>query len=194
MGYRGKHRINPADTVRMLTATALVLLMTLSALALFYGGLVQAKNTLSVLVQCAAWSPPSVRCCGTRCAIYIGLWRRPGRLAGRWRRFLPGRDLAERRACRHPHSRKRLCHVPDDFRGHHPGPDHRRLCRAHSLRRGSPDFDFVAPDRLCAGGALGLGRWLAGQARGNGFCRRHRGACHRRRLRPGDRLDDPAAA
>src|SRR5579871_4482093 len=38
----------------MLTATALVLLMTLPALALFYGGLVQAKNILSVLVQCAA--------------------------------------------------------------------------------------------------------------------------------------------
>src|SRR6185503_16799799 len=38
----------------MLTSTALVLLMTLPALALFYGGLVQAKNILSVLVQCAA--------------------------------------------------------------------------------------------------------------------------------------------
>src|ERR1051325_8228903 len=38
----------------MLTATALVLLMTLPALALFYGGLVQAKNILSILVQCAA--------------------------------------------------------------------------------------------------------------------------------------------
>src|SRR4029079_11096217 len=38
----------------MLTASALVLLMTIPALALFYGGLVQAKNILSVLVQCAA--------------------------------------------------------------------------------------------------------------------------------------------
>src|ERR1700742_2290148 len=38
----------------MLTSTAMVLLMTLPALALFYGGLVQAKNILSVLVQCAA--------------------------------------------------------------------------------------------------------------------------------------------
>jgi Amt family ammonium transporter len=37
-----------------MTATALVLLMTLPALALFYGGLVQAKNILSVLVQCCA--------------------------------------------------------------------------------------------------------------------------------------------
>jgi Amt family ammonium transporter len=37
-----------------MTATVLVLLMTLPALALFYGGLVQAKNILSVLVQCCA--------------------------------------------------------------------------------------------------------------------------------------------
>lgn len=40
------------DTAWMLSATALVLLMTLPALALFYGGLVQAKNVLSVLSQC----------------------------------------------------------------------------------------------------------------------------------------------
>ena len=46
--------INAADTAWMLTSTALVLLMTLPALALFYGGLVQSKNILSVLVQCAA--------------------------------------------------------------------------------------------------------------------------------------------
>ena len=46
--------INAADTAWSLTATALVLLMTLPALALFYGGLVQAKNILSVLVQCCA--------------------------------------------------------------------------------------------------------------------------------------------
>ena len=46
--------IDTGDTAWILTATALVLLMTLPALALFYGGLVQAKNILSVLVQCAA--------------------------------------------------------------------------------------------------------------------------------------------
>lgn len=40
------------DTAWILTATALVLLMTLPGLALFYGGLVQSKNVLSVLSQC----------------------------------------------------------------------------------------------------------------------------------------------
>ncbi|VAW04206.1 Ammonium transporter, partial [hydrothermal vent metagenome] len=42
------------DTAWVLTATALVLLMTLPGLALFYGGLVRSKNFLSVLVQCMA--------------------------------------------------------------------------------------------------------------------------------------------
>ena len=46
--------INSGDTSWIISATALVLLMTLPALALFYGGLVQAKNILSVLVQCFA--------------------------------------------------------------------------------------------------------------------------------------------
>lgn len=45
---------NTGDTAWMLTATALVLFMTLPGLALFYGGLVRAKNVLSVLMQCFA--------------------------------------------------------------------------------------------------------------------------------------------
>src|SRR5215469_14574916 len=42
---------NKGDTAWMLTATALVLLMSVPALALFYGGLVRSKNMLSVLMQ-----------------------------------------------------------------------------------------------------------------------------------------------
>ena len=45
---------DPANTAWMLTATVLVLFMTLPGLALFYGGLVRAKNVLSVLMQCFA--------------------------------------------------------------------------------------------------------------------------------------------
>ncbi|MGK2923379.1 MAG: ammonium transporter [Methyloceanibacter sp.] len=40
------------DTAWLITATALVLFMTLPGLALFYGGLVRAENLLSVLMQC----------------------------------------------------------------------------------------------------------------------------------------------
>ncbi|MGE5147583.1 MAG: ammonium transporter [Candidatus Eiseniibacteriota bacterium] len=43
---------NAANTAWLLTATALVLFMTLPGLALFYGGLVRAKNVLSVLSHC----------------------------------------------------------------------------------------------------------------------------------------------
>jgi Amt family ammonium transporter len=42
---------NKGDTAWMLTSTALVLLMSVPALALFYGGLVRKKNMLSVLIQ-----------------------------------------------------------------------------------------------------------------------------------------------
>ena len=42
------------DTGWIIAASALVLLMTLPGLALFYGGLVRAKNLLSVLLQCAS--------------------------------------------------------------------------------------------------------------------------------------------
>ncbi len=45
---------SPADTAWLLTATALVLFMTLPGLALFYAGLVRSKNVLSVLMQCFA--------------------------------------------------------------------------------------------------------------------------------------------
>ena len=44
--------LSAGDTAWMLTSTALVLMMTLPGLALFYGGLVRSKNVLSVLMQC----------------------------------------------------------------------------------------------------------------------------------------------
>ncbi len=46
--------LSAGDTAWMLTATALVLFMTIPGLALFYGGLVRSKNVLSVLMQCFA--------------------------------------------------------------------------------------------------------------------------------------------
>ncbi|MDH5712067.1 MAG: ammonia channel protein, partial [Gammaproteobacteria bacterium] len=46
--------VDSGDTAWILTSTSLVLFMTLPGLALFYGGLVRAKNVLSVLMQCFA--------------------------------------------------------------------------------------------------------------------------------------------
>ncbi len=44
--------MNGADTAWIIVATALVLFMTLPGLALFYGGLVRARNVLSVFMHC----------------------------------------------------------------------------------------------------------------------------------------------
>ena len=46
--------LNSGDTAWMIVATVLVLFMTIPGLSLFYGGLVRAKNILSILVQCFA--------------------------------------------------------------------------------------------------------------------------------------------
>ena len=46
--------LNGADTAWIITATALVLFMTIPGLSLFYAGLVRTKNVVSVLMQCFA--------------------------------------------------------------------------------------------------------------------------------------------
>jgi len=46
--------VSSGDTAWILSATALVLFMTLPGLALFYAGLVRSKNVLSVMAQCVA--------------------------------------------------------------------------------------------------------------------------------------------
>jgi len=45
-------KLDTGDTAWMLTSTALVLLMTIPGLSLFYAGMVRAKNALSVMMQC----------------------------------------------------------------------------------------------------------------------------------------------
>jgi len=47
-------KISGADTAWIMTATALVLFMTMPGLALFYGGLVRSRSVLSVLMHCSA--------------------------------------------------------------------------------------------------------------------------------------------
>jgi ammonium transporter, Amt family len=60
-------RPDPANTAWMITASVLVLFMTLPGLALFYGGLVRAKNVLSVLMQCF-----SIACVVTLAWVVVG--------------------------------------------------------------------------------------------------------------------------
>jgi len=52
--FASETALNAGNTSWILISTALVLMMTLPGLALFYGGLVRVKNVLSVLMQCFA--------------------------------------------------------------------------------------------------------------------------------------------
>ncbi len=49
-----KPAFDTGDTAWMLTSTALVLMMTIPGLALFYGGMVRKKNVLTIVMQCFA--------------------------------------------------------------------------------------------------------------------------------------------
>ena len=60
-----------ADTAWIIVATALVLFMTLPGLALFYGGLVRARNVLSVFMQCYA-----IACAMSIAWLALGLFHR----------------------------------------------------------------------------------------------------------------------
>src|SRR5687767_1253576 len=60
-------KIDAANTAWMLTASVLVLFMTLPGLALFYAGLVRTKNALSVLMQCF-----SITCLVTIAWVIVG--------------------------------------------------------------------------------------------------------------------------
>ncbi len=51
---QAQDELNSGDTAWMITATALVLFMTIPGLSLFYAGMVRSKNVLSVLMQCFA--------------------------------------------------------------------------------------------------------------------------------------------
>jgi Amt family ammonium transporter len=53
-GSASADELNSGDTAWMLTATALVLFMTIPGLSLFYAGMVRSKNVLSVFMQCFA--------------------------------------------------------------------------------------------------------------------------------------------
>jgi Amt family ammonium transporter len=76
------------DTAWLITATALVLFMTIPGLALFYAGLVRAKNVLSILMQCFA-----ITCVVSLLWLAIGYPLTFGD-GGDWNGFIGGLDKA----------------------------------------------------------------------------------------------------
>ena len=129
--------LNTGDTAWMITSTALVLMMTIPGLALFYGGMVRKKNVLATLAQSF----------GATCIITV-LWMiigysiafttnprcRHQHVHRRLQLFLPGADGPERGpAPGGDHSGIGLHVLPDDLRDHHPGADRRRAGRPHEV-------------------------------------------------------------
>ena len=121
----GADKISAGDTAWMLTSTALVLMMCVPGLALFYGGMVRKKNVLATLMQSFA----------SYCVVTILWW-----LVGYSWAFTPGSNFIGRLQPRavqrhdlHPrrrqqadgvasgadHSGNRLRDVSADLRDHH---------------------------------------------------------------------------
>ena len=132
---------NKGDTAWMLTSTALVLLMSVPALGLFYGGLVRSKNMLSVLMQVfVGFSLVTVLWCvyGYSLAFTAG-----NAFFGGSRLFLNGTfdpakgafSYAATFSKAHADVRARLRRVPGDVRGDHLLPDPRLDRRARSSSR-----------------------------------------------------------
>ena len=108
-------KIDPANTAWMLTASVLVLFMTLPGLALFYAGLVRTKNVLSVLMQCFA-----ITCVVTLAWVAVGYSIAFGDGNAWWgglgKSFLAGIEVEHGQG---QHPRDRVRDVPADLRHHH---------------------------------------------------------------------------
>ena len=130
----------PGHNAFMMICAALVLFMTLPGLALFYGGLVRAKNILSVMAQCLG-------CAG----LVTILWWAFGYsfvfdagspfLGGLNLAFLKGVIGCAEHKLRVLGFSERLLDVSVDVRDHHSRLDRRRDRRAHEIH--APSCSFI---------------------------------------------------
>ena len=186
---------NSGDTAWMLTSVALVLMMTIPGLGLFYGGMVRKKNVgdtvmTSFAITCLVTHPLGVSPTASRSA--------PARRSSA---ASIERSCKDRQRHRQGHRqsqsagaddpRNRLHLLPDDLRDHHAGADRRRLRRAHEVLGDAVVHRPVGDLRLRAGRPLGLGsgrlprrRQLRRHDQGARLRRRHGRAHQLRRRRP----------
>jgi hypothetical protein len=180
--FAGTSDMNAADTAWMMVATALVLMMTVPGLALFYSGMVRKASQ--------PW--PLFRFSGWRSAIR---WRSSATVPGSYAGSLVSR--------RHDHGRRQsrgednpgsLVHaLPDDLCDHHRGAGGGLRRRPDAVLRLSPVFHRLVHVRLRPARALGVGRRLPRLHGRAGFRRRPRGASQRRHRRPGRSQGDGPA-
>ena len=125
--------VNAGDTAWILTATALVLMMT-PALGFFYGGMVRKKNILSTL-NLSFITIGLISIQWVLIGYTLAFGTSIGGIIGGLDYFgLHGRHRRSESGSGQQPSAKRLCRLPDDVRHHHAGADHRRICRAHPLQ------------------------------------------------------------
>ena len=148
-------KLDTGDTAWMLTSTALVLMMTIPGLALFYGGMVRKKNVLATVMQSFA-----ITCLVTVLWTVIGYsWaftEGSGYLGGNSRFLLMGMGVGALNATI---PEVGVHDLPDDLRHHHAGTDLRRLRRPHEVLGDVLVHEPVVAVRLFADRALGLGAW-----------------------------------
>ena len=155
---------NSGDTAWMLTSMAIVLMMTIPGLALFYGGMVRKKNVGDTVMTSFAIT----------CLVSI-LWLICHLQSGVSRRHAFHRRARPRVPARHrqrhlqdgiaqipqsagaDNSRNRLFDVPADLRDHHRGADRGLVRRADEVLGHAVVHRPVGDLRLFAGRALGLG-------------------------------------
>ncbi len=164
-------RISPGDIAWVLVCTALVLLMTIPGLALFYAGMVRKKNVLATMMQsfslCAlvsvVWMVAGYSLAFTNGDAWIGELSRLflNGLGTGWDQAVHARRR-QRRGAADDDPGKRLRDVPDGVRHHHPGGGHRRLRRPDEVLGAAAVHDAVVAAGLRAGRTLGVGRRPAG--------------------------------
>ena len=173
-------KIDTGDTAWMLASTALVLMMTIPGLALFYAGMVRKKNILATLMQSFAitcivtivWTVAGYSLAFTNGNAYMGDLSR-FLLHGIADHITKGADTGRSCSARasttaataDDHPRDRLHDVPDDVRDHHAGADRRRVRRPHEVLGAVHLHDAVVAADLLADRALGVGADRLGFAR-----------------------------
>ena len=157
-------KLNTGDTAWVLASSALVLFMT-PGLALFYGGMVRAKNVLAMLMQ-------NFFAMGIVTIIWVlfGYSLAFGNFGdGGWLGnfdYVGLKDMTNtRRQLRDGCPRSRVRRVPADLRDHHARADHRCDRGPHALGRVGRLHHAVVDPRVPPGRALGLRRRLAVRTR-----------------------------
>ena len=185
--------INPADTAWMIAATALVLMMTIPGLALFYSGMVRKKNVLATMAQSlAAVALISILWVAFGYSLaFVGDGPWLGTL-DRW--FLAGMKMDDVNPAAKTIPEALVHAVPDDVCDHHRGAGGGRGGRPDAVLGLSVVLGRLVHVRLRSAGALGLGRRLSRHHGRAGFCRRPRRASQRRGRRAGGGQGDGPAS